>query len=94
MQCPGATLCNTGIPEKEQHPRHPHDLPLHNGLFYQLYDLTYDVWVFSHGGTEYKINRQSITPATRLLRDTLKEKCTGILRQLIERGILEDSVLA
>lgn len=36
-------------------PKHPHDLPLHNGLFYQLYDKTHDVWEFSQGGTEYKI---------------------------------------
>ncbi len=135
-------------------PKHPHDLPSHNGLFYQLYDITYDVWKFSHGGTEYKIkmsgnrasndgdlvrrwcvagkglavkscldmstdllsgkviplipefkptptelwiifpSRQSITPAVRLLRDTFKEKSAGILRQLIEKGILDDSVLA
>jgi len=34
---------------------HPHDLPSHNGLFYQLYDIIHDVWVFSDGGTEYKI---------------------------------------
>ena len=36
-------------------PKHPHDLPLHNGLFYQLYDKTHDVWEFSQGGTDYKI---------------------------------------
>ena len=39
-------------------------------------------------------SRQSITPAVRLLRDTFKEKSTGILNQLIEKGILDDSVLA
>lgn len=39
-------------------------------------------------------SKQSITPAVRLLRDTLKEKCTGILKQLIEKGVLDDSVLA
>ena len=134
-------------------PKHPHDLASHNGLFYQLYDITYDVWEFSRGGTEYKIkmsgnrasndgdlvrrwcvagkglavkscldmstdllsgnvislmpdfkptptelwlicpSRQSITPAVRLLRDTFKEKSTGILNQLIDEGILDDSVL-
>ena len=150
-----ALLCATpAYLEKNGTPKHPHDLPSHNGLFYQLYDVTYDVWVFSHGGTEYKIkmtgnrasndgdlvrrwcvagkglaikscldmsrhllsgkvvpvmpaikptptelwlvfpSRQSITPTTRLLRDTLKEKCAGILNQLIEKGILDDSVLA
>lgn len=134
-------------------PRHPHDLPSHNGLFYQLYDITHDVWEFSHQGTSYKIkmsgnrasndgdlvrrwcvaskglalkscldisndllsgkvvnvmpefkpkptelwlicpSRQTITPAVRLLRDTLKEKSKSILSQLIEQGILEASVL-
>lgn len=39
-------------------------------------------------------SRQSITPAVRLLRDMLKEKTTAILTQLIERGILDDSVLS
>lgn len=39
-------------------------------------------------------SRQSITPAVRLLRDTLREKCAGILNQLIENGLLDDSVLA
>jgi DNA-binding transcriptional LysR family regulator len=38
-------------------------------------------------------SRQSITPAARLLRDTFKEKSTAILNQLIEKGILDDSVL-
>jgi len=38
-------------------------------------------------------SRQSITPAVRLLRDTFKEKTKGILSQLINQGILEDSTL-
>jgi len=38
-------------------------------------------------------SRQSITPAARLLRDTLKQKTKNILDQLIEKGILEKSVL-
>jgi DNA-binding transcriptional LysR family regulator len=38
-------------------------------------------------------SRQSITPAVRLLRDSFKEKSRGILIQLIEKGILDDSVL-
>jgi hypothetical protein len=37
--------------------------------------------------------RQSITPAARLLRDAFKNKSTGILNQLIEKGILDDSVV-
>lgn len=36
-------------------PQHPHELASHNGLFYQLHDITHDTWAFSHGGTEYKI---------------------------------------
>lgn len=38
-------------------------------------------------------SRQSITPAMRLLRDRLQEKCTRILEALIERGILDQYVL-
>ena len=38
-------------------------------------------------------SRQSITPAVRLLRDTFKKKTTGILNQLIDKGILDESVL-
>jgi len=41
--------------DKNGTPKHPHDLPLHNGLFYQLNDIIHDVWGFSRGGTEYKI---------------------------------------
>jgi len=134
-------------------PKHPQDLVLHNGLFYQLYDVINDVWKFSQDGTEYKIKmagnrasndgdlvrrwcvagkglavkscldmstdllsgnvinvmpefkprstelwlicptRQSITPAVRLLRDTFREKSVMILKQLIEKDILEHDVL-
>lgn len=38
-------------------------------------------------------SRQSITPAARLLRDTLKIKCQHILNQLVEKGILDKSIL-
>lgn len=37
--------------------------------------------------------RQSITPAVRLLRDTLREKSLRRLAELVERGILPDEVL-
>ncbi|MDP2610229.1 MULTISPECIES: LysR family transcriptional regulator [unclassified Oceanobacter] len=130
-------------------PRHPHDLPLHKGVFYQLQDIVHDVWVFSQGGSDYKIkmsgnriandgdlvrrwcvagkglavkscldmsfdllaghvvsvmpeykptaselwlicpSRQSITPAVRLLRDTIREQCAAILQQLFEKGVIE-----
>jgi DNA-binding transcriptional LysR family regulator len=39
-------------------------------------------------------SRQSITPAVRLLRDMFKEKTKAILNQLIEKGFLDDNVLA
>lgn len=38
-------------------------------------------------------SRQSITPAVRLLRDTFKKKSMSLLNKLIEKGILDDSVL-
>ncbi|MEZ8141079.1 LysR family transcriptional regulator [Enterovibrio norvegicus FF-33] len=34
-------------------------------------------------------SRQSITPAARLLRDMLQEKCRALLNQLVEKGILD-----
>ena len=37
---------------------------------------------------------RSITAVVRLLRNTSREKSTGILNQLIEKGVLDDSVLA
>ncbi|MCO7223156.1 LysR family transcriptional regulator [Pleionea sp. CnH1-48] len=36
-------------------PQHPQDLALHNGLFYQLYDVIHDVWKFSRDEQEFKI---------------------------------------
>ncbi len=151
---PGLLCATPGYLDKHGTPKHPHDLPLHNGLFYQLYDIIHDVWEFSHKGVEYKIkmsgnrasndgdlvrrwcvagkglavkscldmaddllsgrvisvmpefkprstelwlicpSRQSITPAVRLLRDKFKKKSRSILNQLIDKGILDDSVLA
>lgn len=134
-------------------PRNPYDLSSHNGLFYQLQDITYDLWTFTNEGKDYKIkingnrvsndgdlvrrwcvagkgvavkscldisadlisgkvvplmpgfshrptelwlvfpSRQSITPATRLLRDMLRRKTGVVLDQLIEADILDASVL-
>lgn len=139
--------------DKHGIPKHPHDLPSHNGLLYQLHDVIYDVWKFRSNGTEYKIkmtsnraandgdivrrwciagkglavkscldmssdllsgnvvnimpefkltstelwlvfpSKQLITPAARLLRETLKMKCTGVLKRLIKEGILDNDVL-
>ncbi|MEM7206920.1 MAG: LysR substrate-binding domain-containing protein [Pseudomonadota bacterium] len=36
-------------------PECPADLSSHNGLFYQLYDLTHDHWNFHQGGDEHKV---------------------------------------
>lgn len=134
-------------------PTSPSDLSSHNGLLYQLYDVTNDVWVFTNQNKEYKIrmksnriandgdmvrrwcvdgkglaikscldistdllsgnlvpllpeynpsstelwlifpSRQLITPAARLLRDTIKKKCSDILKQLINKGFLDHSAL-
>tara|TARA_R110001599_G_scaffold353688_1_gene595395 strand:+ start:80390 stop:81331 length:942 start_codon:yes stop_codon:yes gene_type:complete len=49
-------LCATkAYLEKNGTPEHPHDLPPHNGVFYQLHDIIHDVWEFSSGETTYKI---------------------------------------
>jgi DNA-binding transcriptional LysR family regulator len=139
--------------EENGTPTHPQDLASHNGLLYQLNNITYDVWEFYRGDEQYKIkmkgnrvsndgelvhrwcvsgkgiglkscldissdllagnvvhilpeyqtkatelwlifpSRQSITPAARLLRDTLKQKTRSILLQLIEKGIVDKSML-
>ncbi|WP_420555327.1 LysR substrate-binding domain-containing protein [Neptuniibacter marinus] len=38
--------------------------------------------------------RQSITPAVRLLRDHVKLECTNVLLLLIDKGVLDKSVLS
>ncbi|NMM39452.1 LysR family transcriptional regulator [Pseudoalteromonas arctica] len=38
-------------------------------------------------------SRQSITPAVRLLRDACRQKSRAIINQLIDKGILENSIL-
>ena len=38
-------------------------------------------------------SRQLITPAARLLRDTIKEKCSDMLNDLMSNGILDKGVL-
>lgn len=40
-------------------PKHPCDLPSHNALLYQLYDVIYDVWKFQSNDAEYKIKMTS-----------------------------------
>ncbi|MGM8872536.1 LysR family transcriptional regulator [Psychrobacter sp. 2Y5] len=146
----GFKICDTqgllcASPEYlEEHgiPQHPHELPAHNALFYQLYDKTHDVWEFTKDKQIHKVkmngnrasndgdlvkhwciegkglavkscldlsndilagrlipimtdyqakqnelwlicpSRQSITPAVRLLRDTLREKCAELINRL------------
>lgn len=128
-------------------PTHPNDLENHNGLFYQLQDIPYDLWTFKRGEEEFRIKmtgnrasndgdlvrrwclagrglavkscldmsddllsgrvisvmpdytppvselwlicptRQSITPAVRLLRDDLREKCHDLIEAMIEKGV-------
>lgn len=132
-------------------PSHPNGLSSHNGVLYQLYDITNDVWTFTKDGEKYKVkmqsnriandgdmvrrwcidgkglaikscldistdllsgtlvstmpdytpsstelwlifpSRQVITPAARLIRDTIKKKCSDIFVQLVESNILEES---
>ena len=150
---PGILCATRDYLDQHGSPEHPHDLPTHNGLFYQLNDIVHDVWTFTDDEQEYKIkmsgnrasndgdlvrrwcvagkglavkscldiaddllegrvvnvmpeynprvselwlicpSRQLITPATRLLRDMLKEQCMEIMRELIERGFLDESAL-
>ena len=148
-----ALLCATqAYLDKNGNPKHPHDLSAHNGLFYQLYDITHNIWEFSDEKTNYNIkmsgnrasndgdlvkrwcvagkglavkscidmssdllagnvisimpqfkpkptelwlvfpSRQSITPAARLLRDFIKEKCAVILKQLIDYKFIDDEM--
>lgn len=134
--------------KKHEIPEHPHELPNHNGLFYQLHDVIHDVWPFMQNEACYKIkmdgnrasndgdlvrrwclagkglavkscldiaedllngrlvnlmpayqarstelwlicpSRQIITPAVRLVRDRLREKCEAILQQLAEQEFI------
>ena len=151
---PGLLCATQGYLDRNGTPGHPHDLASHNGLFYQLYDITHDVWEFTRQEQEYTVkmsgdrasndgdlvrrwcvdgkglavkscldmsadllagrvvnvmpefrarttelwlicpSRQSITPAVRLLRDMIRDKCRGILDNLVEQGFLDDSVFA
>jgi len=52
---PGILCATQAYIDKTGIPQHPHDLASYNGLFYQLYDVTYNVWEFSQGTAKYKI---------------------------------------
>jgi DNA-binding transcriptional LysR family regulator len=41
--------------QQNTEPKHPHELVTHNGLFYQLHDIIYNVWEFSCGDEQFKI---------------------------------------
>ncbi|WP_372983065.1 LysR substrate-binding domain-containing protein [Marinobacter sediminum] len=36
-------------------PVHPHDLAGHNGLFYQLQDIPFDLWTFKRSSEEFRV---------------------------------------
>ena len=129
-------------------PKHPEELAQHNGLFYQLYDVTHDHWIFSRNAESIKVrmssdrsandgdmvrrwclagkglavkscvdvgddilakrlvslmsdykprttelwqvfpSRSSITPAARLFRDFLRQKCETLIARLVDAGHL------
>ncbi|MBU2955925.1 LysR family transcriptional regulator [Marinobacter sp. F3R08] len=142
-------LCATPDYLKEHGiPAHPDDLAGHNGLFYQLQDIPYDVWTFKRNNDEFRVKmkgnrasndgdlvrrwcvaghgiavkscldisddllagriinvmpeyappvselwlicptRQSITPAVRLLRDSLTRYCNDIIATMTHAGVL------
>ncbi|WED23723.1 LysR substrate-binding domain-containing protein [Vibrio sp. JC009] len=45
--------------EKHGTPQSPDDLSEHNGLFYQLYDVPHDVWIFEKDNKKYKVKISS-----------------------------------
>jgi len=52
---PGCCVPRRSTSIKPAPPQHPHDLPSHNGLFYQLNDIVHDVWSFTQGDQKFKI---------------------------------------
>jgi len=52
---PGLLCATQSYLDKHGTPKHPQDLTSHNGLFYQLYDITHDEWTFTRDDQEYKI---------------------------------------
>lgn len=52
---PGVLCASNEYLDKHGTPMHPNDLVSHNGLFYQLYDITHDNWTFTKGKNEYKV---------------------------------------
>jgi DNA-binding transcriptional LysR family regulator len=56
---PGVLCATPSYLAKHGTPSHPHDLPGHNGLFYQLHDIVHDIWTFSDSENNYKIKMSS-----------------------------------
>lgn len=52
---PGLLCASPDYLKQNGTPQHPQDLVSHNGLFYQLYDITHDVWDFTRGDETHKI---------------------------------------
>ena len=52
---PGLLCATQGYLDRNGTPGHPHDLASHNGLFYQLYDITHDVWEFTRQEQKYTV---------------------------------------
>ena len=51
---PGILCATSEYLAKHGHPKHPNDLKTYNGLFYQLYDMTHDVWEFTSRNADKK----------------------------------------
>ncbi|MEH6452127.1 MAG: LysR family transcriptional regulator [Psychromonas sp.] len=56
---PGVLCATPEYLEKYGTPKHPQDLPAHNGLFYQLHDIVHDIWLFTDNNNSYKIKMNS-----------------------------------
>ncbi|MFT7338765.1 MAG: DNA-binding transcriptional LysR family regulator [Marinobacter maritimus] len=52
---PGILCATPAYLEQHGTPSHPHDLASHNGLFYQLQDIPYDIWTFTRGDQQFKV---------------------------------------
>ncbi|WP_238376285.1 LysR family transcriptional regulator [Marinagarivorans algicola] len=52
---PGVLCATQAYLAQQGTPAHPHDLATHNGLFYQLHDVIYNVWAFTREGEEYTV---------------------------------------
>jgi DNA-binding transcriptional LysR family regulator len=44
---PGLLCATQEYLDENGTPKHPHELSVHNGLFYQLHDIIHDVWQFT-----------------------------------------------